>query len=193
MEWTIPLQNLDTSKINIGAPTQGSKLISLLGYSDEDSNFNSLSILLPNLPVKSYDASSGKLQISLHGGAIAAKLLSFQEMLINSVCANQRAWFPSARPSDKEDIKHGFQPFVEGGCIHLYCPSSSVGMSNEIHIYSGKAWTRGAISPSMFSAGKSLRLAIKIQGLSFHQHPMTKAWTGKFRLQHRISAIMIPT
>jgi hypothetical protein len=190
MEWTIPLQNLDTSKINIGAPTQGSKLISILGYSDEDATFNSLSILLPILPVKSYDATTGKLQISLQGGAIAAKLLSFQEMLINSVCANQRTWFPSARPSDKEDIKHGFQPFVEGGCIHLYCPSSSTGISNEIHTYSAKAWSRGAISPSIFSAGKNLRLAIKIQGLSFHQHPMSKAWTGKFRLQHRISAIM---
>ena len=190
MEWTIPLQNLDTSKINIGSPTQGSKLISPLGYSDEDANFSSLCILLPNLPVKSYDATTGKLQISLQGAAITSKLQGFQEMLINSVCANQRAWFPSARASDKEDIKHGFQPFVEGGCIHLYCPASSVGISNEIYTYSGKAWTRGTISPSMFSTGKSLRLAIKIQGLSFHQHPMTKAWTGKFRLQHRISAIM---
>jgi hypothetical protein len=140
--------------------------------------------------VKSYDATTGKLQISLQGAAITSKLQGFQEMLINSVCANQRAWFPSARASDKEDIKHGFQPFVEGGCIHLYCPASSVGISNEIYTYSGKTWTRGTISPSMFSAGKSLRLAIKIQGLSFHQHPMTKAWTGKFRLQHRISAIM---
>ena len=119
-----------------------------------------------------------------------SKLQGFQEMLINSVHANQRAWFPSARPSDKEDIKHGFQPFVDGGCIQLYCPSSSVGISNEINTYSGKTWTRGMISSSMFSAGKGVRLAIKIQGLSFHQHPMTKAWTGKFRLQHRISAIM---
>jgi len=190
MEWTIPLQNLDTSKINIGAPTQGSKLISPLGYTDEDANFSSLSILLPNLPVKSYDVVTGKLQISLQGASITSKLQGFQEMLINSVCANQRTWFPSARPSDKEDIKHGFQPFVEGGCIHLYCPSSAVGISNEIHTYAGKTWTRGTIFPSMFSTGKSLRLAIKIQGLSFHQHPMTKAWTGKFRLQHRISAIM---
>lgn len=190
MEWTIPLQNLDITKINIGGPTQGSKLISPLGYSDGDATFNSLCILLPNLPVKSYDASSGRLQISIQGTTIAAKLQAFQELLINSISANQKIWFPKERPSDKEDIRHGFQPFVDNGAIHLYCPSSSVGILNEIYTYTGKTWSRGAISPTIFSSGKNIRLAIKIQGLSFHQHPITMAWTGKFRLQHRISAIM---
>lgn len=189
MEWTIPIQNLDMSKIVIGAPTLGSKLISPVSYSDGDTQFNTLSMLLPMLPVKSYDVASGRLQITLQGVS-GAKLNQFQEMIINSVTANQRTWFPSDKSSEKEDIRYGFQPFVEHGSLHLYCPSSSAGISNEIHTYSEKTWSKGVVSPTLFVPGKSVRLVIKIQGLSFHQNPITKIWTGKFRLQHRVVAIL---
>jgi hypothetical protein len=190
MEWTIPLQNLDITNINISKPTQGSKLISSINYCDGSVTFNSLCILLPNLLVKSYDTSSGRLQISIQNPGFMAKLQAFQEMLIQSVYTNQQAWFPGVRNSQKEDIRHGFQPFVEHGSIHLYYPSSTSGISNEIYTYAGKNWIRKAISPEMFTAGKVIRLVIKIQGLSFHQHSITGAWTGKFRLQHRICALM---
>jgi hypothetical protein len=190
MEWTIPLQNLEVGKINIDAPTQASKLLSHLSYSDGDVSFNCLSILLPLLPIKSYDAASGRLQLSLQTVATATKLQAFQDMLINAVTNNQRSWFPGKAMSEKDEIRHGFQPFVDSSVIHLYCPSSSVSLSNEVQIYSGKEWTRGVVSPSMFTVGKQVRLAIKFQGLSFHQHPVTRVWTGKFRLQHRITAIL---
>jgi hypothetical protein len=108
-------------------------------------------------------------------------------MLINTVNTNQRTWFPAVKVSEKDDIRQGFQPFVEHGVLHLYCP---LGASNDIHMYSGKMWMRGSISPSIFTPGKNIRLAIKIQGLSFHQHPLSRTWTGKFRLQHRILAVM---
>ena len=186
-EWTIPLQNFDATKIIIGAPTHGSKLISPVGYSDGDATFNVLSLLLPMLPVKSYEAATGRLQVSLQGSQVAAKLQQFQEMLINTVNTNQRTWFPAVKVSEKDDIRQGFQPFVEHGVLHLYCP---LGASNDIHMYSGKMWVRGSISPSIFTPGKNIRLAIKIQGLSFHQHPLSRTWTGKFRLQHRILAVM---
>ena len=190
MEWTIPLQSFDTSKILVGAPSRGSKLISSLAYSDGDAAFTSVAILLPLLPIKSYDATSGRLQVSLQGTGVAAKLQAFQDMLINNVYTNQRIWFPGEKASEKDDIRQGFQPFIEHGVLHLYCPSSAAGISNEIHNYVDKKWSRGVISPSIFTTGKIVRLAIKIQGLSFHQHSLSRAWTGKFRLQHRILAIM---
>lgn len=189
MEWAIPIQNLNIPKINIGVPTLGTKLISPISYITDDIHFNSLNIMLPMLQIKSYDNASGRLQVSLQGIS-AAKLNQIQDNIIQMVTANQRAWFPSDKVSDKEDIRYGFQPFVEHGCLHLYCPSSSVGISNEIHTYSGKAWNKGVVSPTLFIPGKSMRLVVKIQGLSYQQNPMTKIWTGKFRLQHRIVAIL---
>jgi len=187
MEWTIPLQNLDITKICIGKPSQGSKLISPISYADDQTSLYNLSILLPMLPIKSYDATSGRLQISLQGSSIAGKLQQFQENIINTVNANQGVWFPNEKSSEKEDIRHGFQSFIEQGSLNLYCPCSA---PNEIYNYVGKKWSRGSLQPSMFSTGKQVRLAIKFQGISFHQHPLAKMWTGKFRLQNRILAIM---
>jgi len=189
MEWAVPIQNLEIPKIVIGTPSLGSKLISPISYVEGDAHFNTLNILLPMLPIKSYDTATGRLQISLQGVS-AAKLNQFQEIIINTVTANQRTWFPSDKSSDKEDVRYGFQPFVEHGCLHLYCPSSSAGISNEINTYSGKVWNKGVASPSLFVAGKPVRLVLKIQGLSYHQNPITKIWTGKFRLQHRVVAIL---
>ena len=189
MDWVIPLQNLDISKINIKPPIQGTKLISSFNYSD-DVNFTCLYILLPSLPVKSYDAATGKLQIHLQNTANTGKLNTFQDMLINIVHANQDAWFPSVKNLNKDELKRGFQPLIENGSIQLYCPSSSTMISNEISTYSGNTWSRGTVSTSIFSPGKVLRFLIKIQGLSFHQHQVSGMWSGKFRLQHRISAIL---
>jgi hypothetical protein len=190
MEWAIPLQNLDIQNIQINTPVQGYKLVSALGYSDTDVNFNTLCILLPLLPVKSYEAASGRLQISLQGSMITNKLLAFQDLLIQTLLANQARWFPGEKVFSKDEIKQGFQPFVDKTSLHLYCPTSTTTSTNEIHSYSEKKWTNDIISPNLFTVGKQLRLAIKFQGLSFHQHPVTKMWTGKFRLQHRIVAVM---
>jgi hypothetical protein len=190
MEWAIPIQSWEIPKIVIGSPNLSStKLISPFSYVDGDANFNVMNILLPALAIKSYDNATGRLQISLQG-MCTTKMNQFQDMIINTVTSNQHTWFPSEKPSDKDDIRYGFQPFVEHGCLHLYCPSSSTGVSNEINIYSNKLWSRGAVSSSLFVAGKSIRLAIKIQGLSYQLNPITKIWTGKFRLQHRILAIL---
>lgn len=190
MEWAVPLQNLDIQKIQINPPIHGYKLISPIGYSDTDIHFNTLCILLPPLPVKSYDPSSGRLQISLQGCGYSNKLLGLQELLIQTLLTQQRAWFSGDKQITKDEIKHGFQPFVDRNTIHLYCPTSTTAAANEIHSYSGKKWVYDIISPALFTIGKEVRLAIKFQGLSFHQHHITKMWTGKFRLQHRIIAIM---
>ena len=190
MEWAIPLQNLDIQKIQLHPPIHGYKLISPIGYSDADVHFNTLCILLPSLPIKSYDPTSGRLQVSLQGCAHANKLLGLQDLLIQTLSTQQRAWFPGDKQLGKDEIKQGFQPFVDRSAIHLYCPTSTTAAANEIHSYSDKQWVYDIMSPTLFTIGKEVRLAIKFQGLSFHQHHLTKMWTGKFRLQHRIVAIM---
>lgn len=187
MEWTIPLQNFDVSNVCITKPSSGPKLISPISYLDDGVGFYNLSILLPPLPIKSYDSVSGRLQISLQGQNVLSKLQQFQEMIISTVHANQKGWFPGEKSSEKDDIRHGFQPFIEHGLLNLYCPCST---SNEIYNYTEKQWLRGSLQPSMFTTGRTMRLAVKFQGVSFHQHHLSRMWTGKFRLQHRIMAIM---
>ena len=186
---TIPIHNIELGKIGIGAPLRGSKLIAPLSYSDGNVHFNSMSILLPILAVKSYDATTGLLQLSLQGTTLT-KLQQIQDMLITAVTSHQRGWFPVEKTVDRDIIRVGFQPFVDNGCLHLYCPSNVVGPSNEIHTHSGGAWSRGIIPPTLLATGQSVRLAIKMIGLAFHQHPITKTWTRRFRLQHRVIAII---
>ena len=55
MEWTIPIQTLDTSKVCISTLTKGQKPMAAFSYTDGELQFHSLSVLLPSLVVKSYD------------------------------------------------------------------------------------------------------------------------------------------
>lgn len=166
MELTIPIQIFDVGKVVVSPPQRGTKLIAPLSYVNGDAHFSLLSISLSSLPVKSYDSATGQLQVSLQGSKeVATKLQQLQDMLIQTVITNQRGWFPTEKGVAKEDIRGGFQPFVDHGILHLYYPSNS-------------------------DIGQNISIALRIQGLSFHQHHITKAWTGKFRLQHRILAII---
>jgi hypothetical protein len=190
MEWTIPIQNLDISKVKIAGPNRVQKPMAALSYTDNDLQFSSLSLLLPMLPVKAYDAESGRLSLSLHGSqTVLNKLSALQTLMINTTQSNYRGWFSGERDRSHDELVAGFQPLVSHGCIHLYCPQSTLGSFNEIQIYSGGAWTRGAISSGLFSAGKQVRVAIRLQGISFHQHHISRVWTGKSRVQHRILTI----
>jgi len=190
MEWTIPIQNLDISKVKITGPNRVQKPMAALSYTDNDLQFSSLSILLPSLAVKSYDTETGRLSLSLNGyQSILNKLNALQTLILNTTHSNHRSWISSERDRSYEDLVSGFQPLVSHGCIHLYCPQSTIGSFNEIQVYSGGAWSCGAISPGLFAAGKQVRVAIRIQGISFHQHHISRVWTGKSRVQHRILTI----
>ena len=71
--------------------------------------------------------------------------------------------------------------------LHLYFP---VQYNNDIHIYKDKVW-HTTYQPGLLEKGNSVRILFRIQGLSFHKNNYTKEWTSKFRLQHRIIAILI--
>jgi len=159
-----------------------------------DATFMSLSLLLPVLPVRSYDPATSRLQISLEPAAATAtayKLQALQTTLLKRILSQQSGWFSPDRTRTAEELRAGFQPMIENGCLTLYCPSATAGATNDVQVYSGGNWTRGISSSAMLAPGKQIRLAIRIQGVSFHQHPVSGAWTGKFRLQHRILAIML--
>jgi hypothetical protein len=198
MEWTIPIQNFNPKHVHIGPFHRNSKNLLSLAYEDAQFSFLSLCLLLPTLNVKSYDPSTGRLALSLAGNtATQFKLQQFQELLFHAIQQNAATWFPPAQgQSDKDlhEIRAGFQPFLEGSMLHLYCPATHTATGNsssDIHFYSKGAWTRGVPAglTDPFPVGTPIRLAVRIFGISFHLHPVTGVWTGRFRLQHRIVAI----
>jgi hypothetical protein len=190
MEWTIPAQKVDVSHVHIGSPTKSLKPMSPISYTEGDVRFPSLTVLFPHLTVKSYDAENGRLSLSLNGTtSLLSKMQALQNMFVSSMINGQREWFPGERGRGGDEIAGSFQPLISHSCIHLYCPLSTTGSPNEIHVFSGGKWSCGIISPSMFAAGKQIRIAVRFQGISFHQHPVTKMWTGKSRIQHRILAV----
>jgi hypothetical protein len=192
MEWAIPIQTFTPNHVRLGSFHPTVKHIIPLSYQEGPYTFTSLNILLPTVHVKSYEPATGRLVLSLQANhSTQQKLQQFQELLITSVTRNQKQWFPGEAEKGAREIRDGFQPFLDGNALHLYCPIHSAA-HNEIQYYSGGVgWTRGTPPPGLggFAVGAPIRLALRIYGISFHQHPLTKAWTGRFRLQHRIVAM----
>jgi hypothetical protein len=192
MEWTIPAQSFIAENIQISAPNIHQKPIATLGYVDpnEHVSFPWFSILLPPLPIKSYTSDTGKLVLSLTGvPAILTNFIALQTRILQTIHSNYTTWFPSERQRSLDEVSASFQPLIQNNCIHLYCPLHTVGSFNEISIYSDSSWSKGIIPPAVLVPGKMIRAAIRLQSISFHQHPVTKALTGRCRIQHRILAL----
>jgi hypothetical protein len=195
MEWSIPLQNFEASHLKHGALSKGIKPLLPISYKDEDVEIQSVLLLLPTLPVKSYDSTTGKLVLSLTGQAVASKrLASLQDSLLATLGHLQRELFPSERPKSAEALRSGFQPLLDGSNLILYCPCAPSGTGAggaEVNLYSKGVWSRGKLTAGTVLPGTRVRVALRVQGLSFHQSPETGAWTGRFRIQHRIVALLI--
>jgi len=187
MEWAIPLQKLEVGKIQICELQDNDKLLVPLAYFDGQNTFPFLNILLPKLKVNMFDSVSGKLVISLKDSITnqsEAKLNALQSNLLNAVFMQQSLWFPTKHFS-LENLEKMFKPIVEDDLLNLYFPTQ---FNNDIHIYKNKVWYNKFI-PGIIEKNDSVRIVFRIQGLSFHNY--NKEWTGKFRLQHRILAILI--
>jgi hypothetical protein len=191
MEWTIPAQTFVTGNVQIGAPSKSQKPTATLSYKDEEVNLPCFSTLLPPLPIKSYDSETGKLVLSLTTvPAILTKFIALQTRILQTIQANYSTWFPSERQRSMDETAASFQPLIQNNSINLYCPMVTTGSFNEISVWSGAAWSKGVIPLGLLVPGKLVRAAIRLQSISFHQHPVTKALTGRFRIQHRILALI---
>ena len=88
-----------------------------------------------------------------------------------------------------ETIQNLFKPIVQNGFLNLFYP---VHLTSDIRIYKNGVWYNkyesGLISPN-----DSVRIMFRIQGISFHKHTYNNSWSGKFRLQHRIYAVLVST
>lgn len=190
IEWTIPLQKLEISKVHVGPLQESLKPLTPLSYRDGPIVFPNLNLLLPGLLVKEYDSTTGRLQLSLtEGPATAAKLKALQDYFLSSVFLNQKTWFSESNRS-KEQIVTAFQPFLDESVLHLYCPLQTDEKKHGISIWKQGEWKRLS-APGLLQKGDSVRVALRLQGISYQTNPQTGSWTGRFRVQHRISCLFV--
>lgn len=188
MEWTVPIQKLELAKILPGSFQQSTKPLTPLEYKDGTFHLKYLNILLPPLTIREYDASTGKLSLYLPDGShILSKLTALQESLLLLVHQHQKTWFPESNRS-KEQIQNFFQPFVEGNSLHLYCPLQTQEKKYFLHLWKENSWLR-LNQPGLLQKGDTVRVALRLQGISYQTNPTTNTWTGRFRVQHRIMCI----
>jgi hypothetical protein len=76
---------------------------------------------------------------------------------------------------------------IDNGLLYLYFPA--LRPENTIKIYKNNKWY-SKYEPGLLKENDTVRLMFRIQGLCFHTNNLHQ-WTGKFRLQHRIYAILI--
>jgi hypothetical protein len=184
MEWAVPLQKIDVNKINVGQIRYGEKPLAPLAYSDGPIHLPSVNILLPPLLVKDYDPQTGRLKLSIQDNtAVLHTLSSLQETLLKIVFQKQSEWFPGSRKTS-EELHVFFQPFVENNIINLYCPSAVTG-NISIPIWKDRVWSKGVTTGSIVK-GDTIRVGLRIQGISFQHNLEADIWTGRFRLQHKI-------
>jgi hypothetical protein len=179
MEWVLPIQKMEVGNVTMTAPSRGNSnggisgkqkpLVTLSYHDGNHYNLQTLSILLPPMPVVGYEIGTGKLELDMSGHPIVAmKLQTFQETLLNAIQYNQNSWFGTSFRA--EEVRSGFQPFVENGRIYLHCPAGMDGRegvyANGIPIYDQGIW-RTATVHDFTSANRKIRIAVKIHGISF--------------------------
>jgi hypothetical protein len=198
MEWCIPIQTFQVEHVQLGSLTRCMKPILPLAYKDSDLQFPALSILLPSLPVKSYDSITGRLVLSLSAATdpvatqTLSKLQMLQDMVLNAVSLNYRSWFPGVARKAQE-LRQGFQPMILNQELHLYCPIYET-MAQPIPLYLGGSWVSGKPKPGSLKAGMRVRIAFRLYGISFHiggPSGRKQEWSGKFRLQHKIIGVLV--
>jgi hypothetical protein len=180
------MHTFQVENVQLGNISSGPKAIIPLAYKDAEFTFPSLVCLLPNVEVASYNHATGQLVLSLEKcPQILHKLVKFQDMLLTAVHVNQTKWFDT-HVRKMQDIRSKYQPLIIDNTLHLYCPLQTQG----IPLYSTGGWTMGSTHAVVLEPGKKVKIVFKLQGISFHIHPASGAWSGKFRLQHRIIAVL---
>jgi hypothetical protein len=187
MEWSIPLQKLEVGKVQIGEIQHSDKSLVPLAYFDGQNSFLNLNIFLPKLKVQDFDAKSGKFVLSLKDMSwCEAKLNALQSTLLGAVYIQQRTWFHETFFS-LDVLNNSFKPIVQNELLNLYYP---VQLASEVRIYKDGVWHTSYV-PGLINPDDSVRIMFRIQGISFHKNTYNNIWSGKFRLQHRIYAVLV--
>ena len=74
--------------------------------------------------------------------------------------------------------------------IHLYCPIQNEIMQSVPFFCDGE-WNSAGLQKGRLEPGKRIRIAIRLQGISFLLHPNSDVWIGKYRIQHKILGILM--
>jgi hypothetical protein len=187
MEWSIPLQKLEVGKVQIGEIQHSDKSLVPLAYFDGQNSFLNLNIFLPKLKVQDFDAKSGKFVLSLKDmPSCEAKLNALQSTLLGAVYIQQRTWFNETFFT-LDVLSNSFKPIVQNELLNLYYP---VQLASEVRIYKDGVWHTSYV-PGLINPNDSVRIMFRIQGISFHKNTYNNSWSGKFRLQHRIYAVLV--
>lgn len=185
MEWFLPIQKMTVGNIVLSPP--GARGLAALSYNDGATFCHpSLSIVIPPLPVKSYDSSSGRLVLDTSSNhLLSLKLQMLQDMLQEAIQYNQTGWFSTTYRV--EDIRNGFQPIYEDSSLILHC-SLRHAQDTCLPVWSPSGWK--AAEEDDFMVGAKVRIAMKIQGISFLFRNEQNTWTSKSRVQHRIIGVI---
>ena len=189
MEWSIPIQKLEVSNIKTGLLQKSLKPLTPLSYIDGPFSLQHLNILLPPLTIKEYDVQTGKLVLNLQDSLQTyQKLSALQDTLLQAVFQNQRQWFSESSRS-REQIHAFFQPFLENTNLHLYCPVQSQEKKHFLHVWKQGSWNVLSSPGVCIEKGDTIRVALRLQGISYQMNQSSGTWTGRFRVQHRIFSI----
>ena len=196
MEWSVPLQKLELTKIRLGNLMsrihREKKPLVPLAYADGQMVMPVLTILLPHLVVESYDTPTGKLILTLDTPWITNKLTSVQTSLLNAIYQQQISWF-GARLFSYDEIVNLFQPMIDKNKLYLYCPTTLEDKrkgNGVIKVWKEGDWIEG-VRPGFFVEGERVRVAFQIQGISLQLSGNDDRWTGRARLQHRILSVYL--
>lgn len=196
MEWALPLQKLELSKIRLGSlssrPNREKKPMIPLAYVDGQMTMPVLTMLLPHMTVESYNSANGRLVLEFDGAWVSTKLNSIQTSLLTAIFNSQMSWFGTKQFS-YQDICSLFQPMIDGNKLHLYCPSTIVEKrkgAGVIKLWKDDGWVEG-VRPGLLAQGQRVRVGIQLQGISLQLGTNDNSWTGRSRLQHKVLCIFI--
>jgi len=141
----------------------------------------------------SYHAPTGKLILDMkEHPQLLQKLRTFHDNLMSYIESNRHTWFPTTRQT-AEQIESQFQKLVNQNVIVLYCPSQESNTSGTkpiIPVYNSNGW-KATLQSKDFVSATHVRVALKLVGIAFLLDAQ-KQWTGKFRIQHKITSLFFP-
>jgi hypothetical protein len=175
IECTLPIGSVHNSSLQILPPREyGEKILFPLRYEDPLFSAHNVTLLLPPLKLKGYSSTTQLLEV--YADPILSKLQTIQDALLIQL-TQQRGWLTTASLKTPE-IQHLFQPILKSNVLTVF-------LHPKTWIWKSGTWTQGPATE--FSAGSTLQLVLRLQGLQVL--PPTNP--GKrIRIQHQTLGVL---